>query len=98
VISGKIDPEPIADDIARNQQGRELTDQDSRATVRAKQSARVRSLTRDVHPRQNRGAMNPLHLARMPNSENPVSPYLSEKEAERYFQRHEMLLEFSRLF
>ncbi len=26
------------------------------------------------------------------------SPYLSEKEAERYFQRQEMLLEFSRLF
>ena len=32
--------------------------------------------------------------------ENPekTSPYPSEKEAERYFHRHEMLLEFSRLF
>jgi len=32
------------------------------------------------------------------NFETLASPYLSEKEAERYFQRQEMLLEFSRLF
>ena len=32
------------------------------------------------------------------NPENLASPYLSEKEAKRYFQRQEMLLEFSRLF
>lgn len=34
----------------------------------------------------------------MKNSENPRSAHLSEKEAERYFRRHEMLIEFSRLF
>ena len=30
--------------------------------------------------------------------EKASSPYLSEKEAERYFQRQEMPLEFARLF
>jgi DNA-binding MltR family transcriptional regulator len=34
----------------------------------------------------------------MQNPEFPRSSYLSEKEAARYFQRQEMLLEFSRLF
>lgn len=34
----------------------------------------------------------------MQNPEPPRSPYLSEKEEARYFQRQEMLLEFSRLF
>jgi hypothetical protein len=34
----------------------------------------------------------------MQNPESPRSPCLSEKEAARYFQRQEMLLEFSRLF
>jgi DNA-binding MltR family transcriptional regulator len=34
----------------------------------------------------------------MQNPEKPASPYLSEQEAERYFRRHEMLIEFSRLF
>jgi DNA-binding MltR family transcriptional regulator len=34
----------------------------------------------------------------MQNPESPRSPYLSEKEAARYFQRLEMLVEFSRLF
>jgi DNA-binding MltR family transcriptional regulator len=31
-------------------------------------------------------------------SERPMGCLLSEREAERYFQRHEMLMEFSRLF
>jgi len=34
----------------------------------------------------------------MQDSEKPFGEYLSEKEAERYFRRHEMLIEFSRLF
>lgn len=34
----------------------------------------------------------------MQNPENPRSPYLSEKEAERYFEREQMMLEFARLF
>jgi DNA-binding MltR family transcriptional regulator len=34
----------------------------------------------------------------MQNPDNPCGTYLSEKEAERYFRRHEMLIEFSRLF
>jgi DNA-binding MltR family transcriptional regulator len=42
--------------------------------------------------------MKRLTGASMQNPESPESPYLSEKEAARYFQRQEMLLEFSRLF
>jgi DNA-binding MltR family transcriptional regulator len=34
----------------------------------------------------------------MENPEKSASPYLSEKEAERYFKRHETLIEFARLF
>src|ERR1700730_9139545 len=34
----------------------------------------------------------------MQNPEFPKNSYLSEKEAARYFQRQEMLLEFARLF
>ena len=34
----------------------------------------------------------------MQNPEQLSSQYLSEKEAERYFQRHEMLIEFAHLF
>jgi DNA-binding MltR family transcriptional regulator len=34
----------------------------------------------------------------METPEKPLGVYLSEKEAERYFQRQEMLLEFARIF
>jgi hypothetical protein len=34
----------------------------------------------------------------MQDSKEPRSSFLSEKETERYFQREQMLLEFSRLF
>ena len=34
----------------------------------------------------------------MQDSEKPLGSYLSEKEAERYFRRNEMLIEFARLF